>query len=161
MISEAKMKHILGVARKCERLSSIFVPPYLTSNYFLMGYLHDVGYEKQERMAHSARSYLYLTNFGVSNNNFLEAIKLHGAVVPFESITLEYAILVYSDLTTNYLGEDISIDDRISSIKERYGTTSDAYETSLIQKENLKAYFKIMAYKYPNKKDLIESAFKF
>lgn len=161
MISEAKLKHIIGVARKCESLSCIFVPSYLSSNYFMMGYLHDIGYEKNGADAHSSRSYLYCTNFGVEDNNFVEAIKLHGIALSFDKMTLEYAILVYSDLTTNYDGNTISINDRIESIKERYGKNSIQYEIALIQKEELQKFFKIKQYEFKEKEQEIKKNFIF
>ena len=156
MISENKLKHSLGVARKCKEIASIFVPNYETNNYFMMGYLHDIGYESNESDEHSAKGYLLCLNFGIKDNNYIQAIKLHGSFIPVERMTLEYAILVYSDLTTSYTGEAIPIEDRITSIKERYGENSRQFLTVVCQKYELIKYFEKLISNNPILKEKIK-----
>lgn len=143
MISENKIKHSLAVARKCYELSSKVTSNEAERfNYFVMGYLHDIGYENGEALGHSLRGYEALLNFGCADNEYVKAIKNHGTPLSKEEITVPYLILVYSDLTTDYLGNSVTIEERLRSIKARYGGNSKQLQNAHEQVEILKSYEK-------------------
>ena len=53
MITENRWKHILGVARKCKEFACKFKPNdgKVAEDMFLLGLLHDMGYEFMESNA--------------------------------------------------------------------------------------------------------------
>ncbi|MBR1600405.1 MAG: HDOD domain-containing protein [Alphaproteobacteria bacterium] len=56
MISENRWRHILGVARKCKKYAAKFKPDdsKYAEDMFLLGMLHDMGYEFMESNASHA-----------------------------------------------------------------------------------------------------------
>lgn len=139
MISKDKLNHMMGVARKCYAISNQFTTDENERmNYFLMGFLHDVGYENGKAKGHAKRGYDDMLNFGCADNSYLQAIKNHGTYLPENKVTPEYLALVYSDLTVDHLGNDVTVEERLNSIKERYGLLSEQYQNALLQAKLLK-----------------------
>ena len=128
-ITENKLNHMLGVARKCYKLA-------LERGYsedearklFLIGYLHDIGYEFTDNSEeHAEISYNIIKNtFGKS----VIAIKEHGN--PDIGLNNDYLnILNIADLTVNSFGKECSVYNRLSDIEIKYGKDSNQYTNAV------------------------------
>ena len=141
-ISENKLKHIIGVARKCYSLSKeLNMSESFCRKMFLIGYLHDVGYEFSETINdHGEVGELMLRSLGLGSNReeqkILHAIRKHTSETKVKS--LEWLILTEADLSVDYLGNDVGIKDRLEDIKTRYGENSTQYQEA---KELAQKYF--------------------
>ena len=139
MISDNKLKHSVEVARNCVKLGKEFGLSQSTLDaLFVMGFLHDIGYEtldKDHITEHPQRSYEMITNFIQEINNALSAIKRHGRY--YDNMSLFDYILNYSDLVTNHIGDNVTISDRLESIKQFHGENSEHYQHSKAQAKAL------------------------
>ena len=129
-ISENRTKHMLAVARKCYNLARIQYgqSEEFARRMFLIGYLHDVGYEfTANSEEHPQVAYdMIKSTFGVE----IDSIRTHGD--PEESCkSLEARILNTADLTTNNKGDDVSAAERIENIKINYGENSHQYKNAI------------------------------
>ena len=126
MISENKLKHMLGVARRCEFLAKENgMSEDAQKACFVMGLLHDIGYENGVIDGHPVRGFDYAEAF-LSFPDALDAIKKHGKPIEGD-VSLFDIILNTADLTTNYIGNLVSIEDRLEGITERHSASSTHY----------------------------------
>ena len=135
-ITENKLNHMLGVARKCYKLA-------LEKEYsedearklFIIGYLHDIGYEFTDNSEeHAEIGYTIVKNaFG---KDVIE-IKEHGN--PDMGLNNDYLnILNIADLTVNSFGKECSIYDRLSEIELKYGKDNKQYTNTVKLAKRLK-----------------------
>lgn len=136
-ISDNKLKHMLGVARNCKKLAAQRnMTPDMQNACFIMGLLHDIGYENCETDAptkHPKESYKMICDFEAYKYYILSAIKSHGN--KYENLTAFDEILNEADLTTNFDGSEISIEDRIANLQKLYGEDSTHYQHAKKQAE--------------------------
>jgi len=121
-ITEDRMKHCLEVANKMKHFASSRCEKYDNANeMFVLGFLHDVGYEfsdKQEDHAQNGGEILKEQRY-----KYWKEVYYHG-YPQNEYISKELALLNYADMTTGPRGENMSVDERIKDIKIRYGENS-------------------------------------
>ena len=123
-ISNDRMIHILSVARQCYQIAK--TKYQLTEEEcrkaFMIGFLHDVGYEFSEyNLEHPEKGRaLVKETLGVD----LPEIQMHGD--PDGEQTLFLSILNEADLTVDSKGNVVSVEDRLHDIKSRY--SEDALE---------------------------------
>ena len=127
MLTADNLQHMLSVARKCYKLAR--AGDYSEEDardVFLMGLLHDIGKEFNHDN-HALTSYEMLKHFTESENFefYLNSIELHGQAC--EKCSTFQDMLNYADMTTMPDGSPTSLDNRLSEIKERYGSDSDVY----------------------------------
>lgn len=138
-ISEDRIKHCLGVARKCYEIATMMeFNEEFCKKMYLIGYLHDVGYEFScEKSEHPAIGADMLKTIGFN----CEAIRYHG--IPGESsdykdengnivaplyMNIEWTILNIADMTTDSCGREVSVFDRLKEIERKFGVDSKVYE---------------------------------
>ena len=142
MISDNKLKHSVEVARNCVKLGKeLGLSQSTLDALFVMGFLHDIGYEtldKDHITEHPQRSYEMITNFVQEVDNVLPAIKRHGRC--YDNMSVYDYILNYSDLVTNHKGENVTIAERLESIKQFHGENSEHYQHSKSQAKALITY---------------------
>ena len=130
MISENKLKHSLGVARACQQYGK---DRGLDEEYcdalFVMGFLHDIGYEKSPDTNHPSVSFDMISSF-MKHPEMLEAIRVHGK--KYESLSVVDEILNMADLTVSYNGEPCTVWSRLEGIKEHCGVDSDHYKNAML-----------------------------
>ena len=135
-ISEDRLHHIIGVARKAYAIAaSLGYGEDFCYRMFMLGWLHDIGYEfaetQEEHPDESARMLLSLID-GPAPNDLkwpaYRAIKFHGRYL--EENSTEWKILNMADLQVDSKGNEISVSGRLDEIKERYGEHSDQYLTA-------------------------------
>ena len=123
-ISNDRMQHILSVARQCYQIAK---NKYQLSEEecrkaFMIGFLHDVGYEFSEtNLEHPVKGKeLIQQTLGVE----LPEIQEHGN--PDAEQTLYLSILNEADMTVDSKGNVVSVEERLIDIKSRY--SEDAIE---------------------------------
>ena len=125
-ISENKLLHIIGVARECERLAKeAGLTEREQTACFVMGFLHDIGYERTT--PDNATEHPYIG----------EAIRAHGH--KFENLSIYDRILNQADLTTDFRGNHVTIDERLDSIAFKYGKANKHYITAVKQANTIRA----------------------
>jgi len=138
MISENRWKHILGVARKAKMLALKLKPndEKYAEDMFLLGIMHDLGYEFIESNAsHAAVGGEILKR---NDYRYWQEVALHGDET-IENMSDELFILNCADMSTGPKGEDFSFDERLGEIAERFGKEARAYQKCVIEVEKLKA----------------------
>lgn len=139
MISQNKLKHTISVARKCKQIAkNKHLSEELQDACFVMGFLHDIGYEKCDEKNishHPIDSYNMILNFLQHKDEILSAIYSHGT--KYDNLTIFDEILNTADLTTSYDGTDVSIEHRLNAIKTRHGETSTHYQHAMQQSNAL------------------------
>lgn len=124
-LSLNRTKHCLGVARKMKSIAeAIHDFPYPSQDMFYLGLLHDVAYEFVDLPEeHEHRGGEILRDNGY---RYWQEVYHHGNPdTTYRSLALD--LLNYVDLTTSPEGEDISIEDRLDDIANRYGEDSIQY----------------------------------
>ena len=138
-ISEDRLHHILGVARKAYKIAlERGHDEAFAKKMFLLGWLHDVKCEFCEKSENHGidSSSLIVELFDVSSeiqnilrkDSSIRAIRECGRYT--EHLTEEYIILNMADMQVDYDGREVDVMVRLDSIKERYGEYSDTYLTS-------------------------------
>ena len=137
MITQNRWQHILGVARKCREYAAKFRPDdsKFTEDMFLLGIMHDLGYEFIESNAsHAAIGGEILKR---NDYRYWQEVSLHGDET-VENMSDELFILNCADMSTGPNGEDFSFIERLEEIASRFGKDADAYKKCVIEVEKLK-----------------------
>ena len=138
MISESRWQHILGVARKSKEFALKFKPENskFAEDMFLLGMLHDMGYEFMDSNA----SHAYVGGEILKRNNyqFWSEVSLHGDET-VKNMSDELFILNCADMSTGPNGEDFTFDERLEEIASRFGKDADAYKKCVTEAENLRS----------------------
>ena len=138
MITQNRWQHILGVARKCKEYAAKFRPDdsKFAEDMFLLGIMHDLGYEFMESNAsHAAVGGEILKRSGY---RYWQEVSLHGDET-VENMSDELFILNCADMSTGPKGEDFTFDKRLEEIASRFGKDADAYKKCVIEVEKLKS----------------------
>lgn len=128
--------HCLGVARRCYELAKEEgYNEYTCRKLFLIGYLHDVGYEfSNENSEHNKIGFDMIYNL---TGYKCDAILSHGKL-DCDFSDLETRILNTADMTVNSFGNKCTVYERLMDIKRRYGRESEVYKESLEIAKKLK-----------------------
>jgi len=130
MITEDRLKHMLGVARKCYNIAKErkHSEDFCKKMWFI-GYTHDIGYEFVESENHSTESASMLASFGCTDYNILTAVKSHSKAINTHNEVWE--ILTLADMQVDSQGNEVTMEERLEDIKSRYGKVSKEYKTAL------------------------------
>ena len=132
-ISEDRLHHILGVARKAYKIAKEegFDEDF-ARKMFMIGWLHDIGYEfskePDNHAEESANLLLGILDAIYIKEDVVRAILEHGHIKRRK--TDEWRILNMADMQVNSKGEEVTFDERLKDIKERYGEDSEPYKNS-------------------------------
>lgn len=138
MITSNRWRHILGVARKAKILADKLKPNNVqyAEDMFLLGIMHDLGYEFIESNAsHAAIGGEILKRSGYQ---YWEEVTQHGDET-VDDMTDELFILNCADMSTGPNGEDFTFDERLKEIAQRFGKDADAYKKCVVEVEKLRA----------------------
>ena len=138
MITESRWQHILGVARKAKILADKLKPNNVqyAEDMFLLGIMHDLGYEFMESNAsHAAIGGEILKRSGYQ---YWQEVTQHGDET-VDDMTDELFILNCADMSTGPNGEDFTFDERLKEIAQRFGKDADAYKKCVVEVEKLRA----------------------
>ena len=146
MITDEKLHHILGVARKCYAIAkSNGEPEDFCRKMFMIGWMHDVGYEflpDGNATGHpkvSEEMYLSCldpTTQAVNEfSNTSNAIQFHGHLP--DIVSKEWMILNMADMTIDHTGKEVDVHERLDSIKKRRGQETYELAYKVAQKVGL------------------------
>ena len=142
-ITEDRLHHILGVARKAYKIAKeMGYDERFARRMFMIGWNHDVGYEFAEKRAeHAGLSAELLCalrgGFDVMTYPLYEdkecedavsAVRNHGRYTGHE--TAEWKILNMADMLIDSKGKEVTVSQRLEDIRNRYGEHSDQYLTA-------------------------------
>ena len=113
MINDNRMKHMLGVARKMYNMTE--GDESLKRKMWLIGFLHDVGYEWDESLRHGIES-ANLINEVFGKNDISIYIRNHGTPAIVDDVQ---DLLNYCDMTVDYDGTPCTIGQRLANIEKR------------------------------------------
>ena len=136
-ISDNRMMHTLVVARQSYHIAKNKY--HLSENdcrkAFMIGFLHDVGYEFSENnLEHPVKGYeLIKETLGVE----LTEVREHGNANAEQTIFL--AILNEADMTVDGKGTIVTVEERLEDIKNRYSEDAPEYlkTVELVTKLNM------------------------
>ena len=132
-ISEDRLHHCLGVARKCYALAkSEDFPEEFCRRMFTIGWNHDIGYEFAiDKAEHPVVSEALLKSIGMANDSrdsskTLHAIRLHGRNATVKSS--EWRILNMADMLIDSKGNEVTASQRLKDIATRFGEDSREFK---------------------------------
>lgn len=127
MITENRLKHMLGVACRCREIAQEReMNETEQDKMFLLGFLHDVGYERaesNEEHAGAGARMLASVKFPYS-----QEVRLHGKAVMDFQRTDALDILNQADLETMPDGARCTVKQRLDDIADRFGGDSRQYK---------------------------------
>lgn len=129
-ISENRLHHILGVARKAYSIAKeMGYDENFARRMFMIGWNHDVGYEFSEKSDdHAEIGAEMLIQLMGSFDESYHAIEKHGCYTDNE--TIEWKIINMADMLVDSRGNNVTVSQRLDDIKERYGESSEVYKTA-------------------------------
>lgn len=142
MIKEGRAKHILGVARKCYEIAKTEFPERgedFAEKMFLIGYLHDVGYEFDDTEPHRIVGERMLKSIGADDET-VWLVRHHGE--PQYELTDESYILNKADLSVDTSGSPVTIEERVADKARRKGSDSVVYRNAVEMAEKIEKYRK-------------------
>ena len=132
-ISEDRLHHSIGVARKCYELAKARgESEEFCRKMFTIGWNHDVGYEfSKSKEEHPRVSEELLELIGVNQRcresaKTLHAIKKHGDDT--RTASKEWLILNEADMTVDSKGNSVTVEARLADITARFGVQSDEFK---------------------------------
>ena len=134
-MDENKLKHSYAVANKMMEIgANKNLDDKQLEDLFLLGFLHDIGYNFGNKENHNIIGGNILKN---SNYKYWQEVYYHGvADSPYQSLYLD--ILNTADLMIDKYGNDVGFDKRLEDIKTRYGIKSVQYQNSIKIVEELR-----------------------
>ncbi len=133
-LSDNRVRHSVGVARKAYAIAKeMGLSDQFAKKMFMIGAIHDIGYEfAPDQPSHPDISANLLANMfitDIEDEPAYNAVKDHGKVIADE--TIEWKILNMADMQVDSFGNEVTVQERLENIKERYGEHSPQYRTSL------------------------------
>lgn len=127
-LTEKRMAHSLGVARLMYRLArERGYDESFAKQCWLVGYLHDIGYEFSARNVEHA--FVGGELLSESDYRFASEVSMHGATnVEHRSIVLD--LLNEADLRVDSNGDEVHVEHRLDDIAFRYGKESNEYRNA-------------------------------
>lgn len=127
MMDDDRLKHSIVVARKMVELGKKRnLSEEELHDLFLLGLVHDIGYEFGDGDTHNKVGSSILNN---STYKYSKEVLYHGKNQDdYSSMYLD--ILNEADMSIDKYGNDVGYDARLEDIKSRYGEDSVAYKNS-------------------------------
>jgi putative nucleotidyltransferase with HDIG domain len=122
---EKRLAHSLAVAEKLYGLAKDKgIEENIARELFTLGFLHDIGYNfTNEKSEHESVGGELLRAVGYK---YWKEVYQHGKP-NIENPSEELDMLNYADMTTGRGGENVSLEERLKEIGERYGRGSEDY----------------------------------
>ena len=135
-----RLKHSYAVAIKMMELGKKKnLSDEQLSELFILGYLHDIGYQFGFNENHNIIGGNILKK---NNFKYWKEVYYHG-ILNSEYKSLYLDILNMADMMIDKYGNDVGFDKRIEDIRSRYGKDSIQYVNCVKLVNELKSYFKI------------------
>lgn len=126
-LEDNRLSHMGGVAKRAADIAlSLTGNADFAEEMFVAGLLHDVGYAFAGADRHGAAGGEALSRCGYK---YSPAIAKHGNGV---SLSLAESIINLADMTTSKDGRQVSMEDRLAEIENRFGAASREYRLALV-----------------------------
>ena len=127
-MNDDKLKHSYSVANKMVELGKKrSLNNEQLEELFLLGLLHDIGYQFGDKDSHNIVGGNILKN---NDYKYWQEVYYHGnPTSEYKSLYLD--ILNIADMMIDKYGNDVGFDKRLEDIKERYGIDSIQYKNSV------------------------------
>lgn len=126
-LEENRLSHMGGVARRAADIAlGLTCDQDFTEEMFVTGLLHDVGYAFAGADRHGAAGGKVLARCGFK---YAGDVSRHGNGA---SLSLIEAVINLADMTTSRGGEQVSMEDRLAEIENRFGPASRQYRLALV-----------------------------
>lgn len=123
-MDENRVKHSFAVAKKMIDIGKEkSLSDKQLQDLFLLGYLHDIGYQFGNNDNHNIIGGILLKD---SNYKYWKEVYYHG-IPNSEYKSLYLDILNTADMMIDSYGNDIGFDKRLEDVKNRYGEDSIQY----------------------------------
>ncbi len=124
-MDQDRLNHSFAVARKMVEIGKKYkLTEEQLKELFLLGYLHDIGYEFGNNENHRIIGGNILKQ---SNYKYWQEVYYHGEIdCKYSSLYLD--ILNKADMQIDKFGNDVGYDKRLEDIKNRYGKESVIYK---------------------------------
>lgn len=128
MLDTDRLNHSLSVARKMVEIGKEYnLSEEELQELFVLGFVHDIGYEYEKLGDHRAVGGKVLKE---SNYKYWQEVYHHGEIdTSYKSLYL--TILNKADIQIDKYGNDVGYDSRLIDIKSRYGEDSEVYKKVL------------------------------
>lgn len=133
-ITQDRLKHSVGVARKLYEMSlQRGWDVEKAKNMFVLGFVHDIGYEFAETQSeHADVGAVILEKCGFQYSN---EVMYHGKVQKDYS-SEELNMLNVADFLVGPDGQSVTVQERLDGISQRYGENSKQYmEAKMLAKQ--------------------------
>ena len=121
-----RLNHSIAVARKMVEIGKDFgLKEDELKELFLLGYLHDIGYEYDNTGANHNK--IGSNILKQSGYKYHKEVYYHGEIED-EYSSLYLKILNKADMQIDKYGNDVGYDKRLEDIKNRYGKDSNVYK---------------------------------
>lgn len=123
-MDEDRVKHSIAVARKMVEIGkNKGLTEEQLQELFILGYIHDIGYEFGNNSNHQEIGGTILKQNGYK---YWKEIYYHGKTnIKYSSLYLD--ILNQADMQVDKYGNDVGYTKRLEDIKNRYGESSSTY----------------------------------
>ena len=126
-LEENRLSHMGGVAQRAADIAlGVTGSADFAEEMFVAGLLHNVGYAFADAKTHGVAGGKVLERCGFK---YSTAIARHGSGV---SLSLAEAIINLADMTTSKTGVQVSMEDRLAEIENRFGAASREYRLALV-----------------------------
>lgn len=134
-MDDDRLKHSLSVARKMVEIAKRKnLVEEEQQELFVLGLNHDIGYEYGENTNHNIIGGNILKE---SNYKYWKEVYYHGnSDSSYKSLYLD--ILNMADMQVDKVGNNVSYEERLEDIKNRYGKDSKQYKDSKKIIDNIK-----------------------
>lgn len=134
-ISDDRLKHMLGVARKSYEIAKneYNLDEEKARQLFLLGFIHDIGYEfTEDPVKHPSEGFKILDSLIKDNfKDFNQAMLRHGNPDSLRKENIFDIILNKADMHVDYDGQDVSVKKRLDNVIMRFGKDSKQYKDSV------------------------------
>ena len=134
-MDQDRLNHSLAVARKMIEIGKNYnLTDEQLQELFVLGYIHDIGYEFGNNQNHRIIGGNILK---ANNYKYWQEIYYHGEIdIQYNSLYLD--ILNKADMQIDRYGNDVGYNKRLEDIKNRYGKDSNIYKNAEILIDNLR-----------------------
>ena len=136
-MNDDRLKHSYGVAKKMIELGKeINLTEDQVQELFLLGYIHDIGYQFGNNEKHNIIGGKILKD---NKYKYWKEVYYHG-IPNCEYKSLYLDILNKADMMIDKYGNDIGFDKRLEDIRNRYGDDSIQYKSCVELINELKRF---------------------
>lgn len=158
MFRDNKNLHSVNVGRLMKYIAlELGCDDAFADEMFVLGFLHDLGYELSNPVGHSTKGGQLLKE---QNYKYYKEVYYHGSI---ENLYNSFALILlnFADMQVDSKGNFVTFDERLKNISKRYGKDSSQFNNSKLIINNLLANDELFPLKLDKKKiKILNNKFK-